>query len=98
MLRTLVEGLRTVTVLLWPYIPDSGRTAAGRAGRAGAGALTGCARRPGGCDRVSELEPLFPKDEPAQACGALGMIDSHTHLDLCEPPNAELVAAAERRA
>lgn len=24
------------------------------------------------------------------------MIDSHTHLDLCEPPNAELVAAAER--
>jgi len=24
------------------------------------------------------------------------VIDSHTHLDLCEPPNAELVAAAER--
>ncbi len=24
------------------------------------------------------------------------MIDSHTHLDLCEPANAELVAAAER--
>jgi TatD DNase family protein len=23
------------------------------------------------------------------------VIDSHTHLDLCEPPNAELVAAAE---
>ena len=23
------------------------------------------------------------------------MIDSHTHLDLCEPPNAELVAVAE---
>ncbi len=23
------------------------------------------------------------------------MIDSHTHLDLCEPPNSELVAAAE---
>ena len=23
------------------------------------------------------------------------MIDSHTHLDLCEPPDAELVAAAE---
>ena len=23
------------------------------------------------------------------------MVDSHTHLDLCEPPNAELVAAAE---
>ena len=22
------------------------------------------------------------------------MIDSHTHLDLCEPPDAELVAAA----
>ncbi|MGH2930330.1 MAG: TatD family hydrolase, partial [Solirubrobacteraceae bacterium] len=24
------------------------------------------------------------------------MNDSHTHLDFCEPPNAELVAAAER--
>lgn len=24
------------------------------------------------------------------------MIDSHTHLDSCDPPNAELVAAAER--
>ncbi|MGH2854682.1 MAG: TatD family hydrolase [Solirubrobacteraceae bacterium] len=24
------------------------------------------------------------------------MIDSHTHLDLCEPPNTELVTAAER--
>src|ERR1700684_1774499 len=24
------------------------------------------------------------------------MVDSHTHLDSCEPPNAELVAAAER--
>ncbi len=24
------------------------------------------------------------------------MIDSHTHLDLCEPPNTELVAAAEQ--
>jgi TatD DNase family protein len=24
------------------------------------------------------------------------MIDSHTHLDLCEPPDTELVAAAER--
>ena len=24
------------------------------------------------------------------------MIDSHTHLDLCEPPDAELVAAAEQ--
>ena len=23
------------------------------------------------------------------------MVDSHTHLDFCEPPNAELVAAAE---
>ncbi|HXW58769.1 MAG TPA: TatD family hydrolase, partial [Solirubrobacteraceae bacterium] len=23
------------------------------------------------------------------------MIDSHTHLDLCEPPDAELVAAAD---
>jgi TatD DNase family protein len=26
----------------------------------------------------------------------VAVIDSHTHLDLCEPPEAELVAAAER--
>jgi TatD DNase family protein len=26
------------------------------------------------------------------------MIDSHTHLDLCEPPNTELLATAERAA
>ena len=24
------------------------------------------------------------------------MIDSHTHLDACDPPDAQLVAAAER--
>ena len=45
----------------------------------------GVRRRRGGGARVSALEPLFPK-----RC----VIDSHTHLDLCEPPDAELVAAA----
>ena len=46
----------------------------------------------GGSSGVSAIEPLFPKD----AGGAAAVvIDSHTHLDLCEPPDAELVAAAE---
>ena len=52
-----------------------------------AGARLGAARR----SRSSALEPLFPKQPRAPTSR---VIDSHTHLDSCEPPNAELVAAA----
>ena len=61
-LRTLAEGLRVVTVLLWPYLPASAErllaalgapeTLARRAPSSGAGAI----------ERVQAIEPLFPKD------------------------------------
>ena len=84
-----------MTVLLWPYLPASTErllaalgapdALARRRRRFGAGAIErGRARS----------EPLFPKDA-AGAARRRCVIDSHTHLDLCEPPDAELVAAAE---
>jgi methionyl-tRNA synthetase len=64
-LRSLVEGLRTVTVLLWPYLPESCERLLGAlgapdlslapAGEFGAGAI----------ERVQALEAMFPKDLPA---------------------------------
>jgi methionyl-tRNA synthetase len=65
-LRSLAEGLRTVTVLLWPYLPSSAeRLLAGlgaeelslASAELGSGALTS----------VTAIEPLFPKDTPAPA-------------------------------
>jgi len=65
-LRSLAEGLRAVTVLLWPYIPASaGRLLAAlgapevsyAAAALGAGSIT----------RVGAIDSLFPKDAPAQA-------------------------------
>jgi methionyl-tRNA synthetase len=63
-LRTLVEGLRTVTVLLWPYLPaaaerllaalGSPELSLGRAG------LT-----TGRVTHVTATEPLFPKHQEA---------------------------------
>jgi methionyl-tRNA synthetase len=59
-LRTLVEGLRSVTVLLWPYLPDSTERLLDALGapdlslaRAGLGE--------GALERVGAIEPLFPK-------------------------------------
>jgi methionyl-tRNA synthetase len=62
-LRSLAEGLRTVTVLLMPYIPDTaGRllTALGREDATIASASYGAA--PGG-QTVEKVPPLFPKVE-----------------------------------
>jgi methionyl-tRNA synthetase len=62
-LRSLVEGLRSVTVLLHPYMPE---TAAKLMGAIGEDALDmdGAAfgARPGG-GTVRALEPLFPKPQ-----------------------------------
>jgi len=60
-LRTLVEGLRVVTVLLWPYLPASAERLLEALGdprlelagaRLGAGAIA----------RVEPIDSLFPKD------------------------------------
>jgi methionyl-tRNA synthetase len=59
-LRTLAEGLRAVTVLLWPYLPASAErllAALGAPDLALAGAELGAGR----IARVSPIEPLFPK-------------------------------------
>jgi methionyl-tRNA synthetase len=59
-LGTLAEGLRVVTVLLWPYMPASAErllSALGARERSLAGAALGAGR----LARVSQLEPLFPK-------------------------------------
>jgi methionyl-tRNA synthetase len=60
-LRSLAEGLRAVTVLLHPYLPD---TAQKLLGALGAPALELSAARFGagaGGKHVAALEPLFPK-------------------------------------
>jgi methionyl-tRNA synthetase len=65
-LRTLVEGLRTVTVLLWPYLPASAErllAALGAPDLAFAGAGLGAGR----IERVTPIEPLFPKDPQGSA-------------------------------
>jgi len=41
-------------------------------------------------------DPADARLDAAGRCVVPGFVDSHTHLDFCEPPNAELVAAAEQ--
>ena len=59
-LRTLAEGLRVVTVVLSPWLPE---TAAKLLGALGAEdlSLAGARLGAGRIERVSKLEPLFPK-------------------------------------
>jgi methionyl-tRNA synthetase len=60
----LAEGLRVVSVLVHPYMPDSAErllAALGREDRSIEGARFGAA--PGGAS-CGELEPLFPRVEP----------------------------------
>jgi methionyl-tRNA synthetase len=61
-LRTLLEGLRSVTVLLWPYMPSTAErllAALGAPDLSLAGARLGA----GAIERVTPIEPLFPKDQ-----------------------------------
>jgi methionyl-tRNA synthetase len=60
-LANLAEGLRAVTVLLWPYLPDSAErllTALGAPDTSLAGAALGSGR----IERVSQIGALFPKE------------------------------------
>jgi methionyl-tRNA synthetase len=64
-LHTLVEGLRTIAVLLWPYLPASAERlldALGAPDLSFAGAELGAGR----IERVRGIEPLFPKEQQAQ--------------------------------
>jgi methionyl-tRNA synthetase len=64
-LTTLAEGLRVVTVLLWPYLPESSERLLAALG-AGGGALdlslAGATLGAGKIERASKIESLFPKD------------------------------------
>ena len=63
-LRTLVEGLRSVTVMLWAFLPVSCERlldALGAPERSIAGAALGAGR----IERVQAIDSLFPKDVPA---------------------------------
>jgi methionyl-tRNA synthetase len=65
-LRTLAEGLRAVTVLLWPYLPTSTErllTALGAPDTSLAAAELGA----GGIERVQAIDSLFPKDLQADS-------------------------------
>ena len=59
-LRTLAEGLRSVTVLLWPYMPASMERLLAALG-ASELSLAGAALGAGAIAQVSKIEPLFPK-------------------------------------
>ncbi len=83
MLATLHEGVRIVTVLLHPYLP------------AATAKLLGALGRTRDRHRQRALRRRADRRHAAGAALPEAMIDSHTHLDSCEPPNAELVAAAE---
>jgi methionyl-tRNA synthetase len=59
-LATLAEGLRCVTVLLWPYMPTSAERLLQALGAPGV-SLRSAGLGAGSVSRVSRLEPLFPK-------------------------------------
>ncbi len=63
-LRTLAEGLRTLGVLLWPYLPASCERLLSALG-ADELELSGAAYGAGQIERVRAIESLFPKDRPA---------------------------------
>ena len=58
-LYNLVEGLRTLTLLLHPYLPESSEVLAAALGQSGLGLEDFGSR--GGGQSVERIEPLFPK-------------------------------------
>ncbi|HEX4563267.1 MAG TPA: methionine--tRNA ligase [Solirubrobacteraceae bacterium] len=65
-LRTLVEGLRSVTVLLWAFIPASAERVLATLG-APSVSLADAGLRAGAVSEVGAIEPLFPKDTATRA-------------------------------
>jgi methionyl-tRNA synthetase len=63
-LRSLAEGLRVVTVLLTPYVPETAATLTAALGQAGDGTIEAAryGAVPGG-QTVERVPPLFPKIE-----------------------------------
>src|SRR5438552_193256 len=63
----LAEGLRAVSVLLHPFLPDSSTRLLAALGREELSFETAIFGHVGGGARVEELEPLFPRVERAEA-------------------------------
>jgi len=63
-LRSLLEGLRSVTVLLWAFMPTSTERLLEALG-APERSITDAALGAGRIERVAEIAPLFPKDAQA---------------------------------
>jgi methionyl-tRNA synthetase len=70
-LRTLAEGLRSVTVLLAPYLPTSSARLLDALGAPDL-ALAGAAFGEGAIERVGAIEPLFPKERHGGAGAGKG--------------------------
>jgi len=70
-LRSLLEGLRSVTVLLWPYLPASAERLLQALG-APELSLQGAPFGAGSIERVSPIDSLFPKDRPAHGADPPG--------------------------
>ena len=103
-LYTLAEGLRVVSVLLHPFMPGSAERLLAALGREdlsldGAALGRGRGRREGQPSSGSSSRASRPRRRPPEA---EPVVDTHCHLDYCEPPVAELVgrarAAGVRRA
>ena len=88
-LASLAEGLRVVAVLLHAVAAREHRQAARRARRARARA-----RRRADAGRAPGHDLQARAAVPEAAVLAPVVIDSHTHLHVCKPDDAELVAAA----
>jgi methionyl-tRNA synthetase len=65
-LATLAEGLRVVTVLLWPYLPASSERLLAALGAPDL-SLAGAAFGAGAVERVRTIESLFPKGQAQSA-------------------------------
>ena len=84
-LYTLADAVRSLGVLLHPFIPASAARmleAVGDPGAVGVGAGRGRASAGG------------HRRQPAAAAVPAGVIDTHAHLELCDGPAEDLVTAA----
>ena len=91
-LASLAEGLRVVdrAAVALHAGRDRERLLDARSARPAARGAGVCLAALGAVARVARSR-RFSRRAP----GAAGVIDSHTHLDACEPPDGELVAAAQ---
>ena len=89
-LASLAESLRVVAVLLHPWIPESSDKLLAALGAPSTLASRARACRPAG----SAPSPSSTSSSRSTERRGARVIDSHTHLHVCKPDDADLVAAA----